>query len=408
MSNPKQDLGPGHPVYDALDQALARLVESEVRPDPAAERREGRSVSWPPRLPHGNSPNVRRVAGEDPRSRKQPDIFAEAVARAEQEQLERVEIPPVLLRRQSIGMVAKCAMAAAGAAIIALIYVVAFPAARTPVEDRALSASVAWQGLKSSLLSATPRKTAPTLNIHDGSGVINEPLKLGVSVDAAAPGMTVVIGRMPAGARLTTGKRASPDEWRMPALDSSEASIIPPADFVGEMDLSAELRGTDGVTLVTAFVRLTWASAPSDSVGTATAPAAPAPQQQPQALASPSPAATTASPSPAAAPPPASAEPAEELSPNKIAGMVRRAQELVASGDIPEARALLTRAAEAHNARAAFLLAKTFDPNGSKQVGAPEPRPDLAQARNWYQRAKEWGAPEAQRQLDALASYPLR
>jgi TPR repeat protein len=41
----------------------------------------------------------------------------------------------------------------------------------------------------------------------------------------------------------------------------------------------------------------------------------------------------------------------------------------------------------------------------SKQLGATEPEPDLAKARYWYQKAGEWGAPEAQRQLDALASY---
>ena len=28
---------------------------------------------------------------------------------------------------------------------------------------------------------------------------------------------------------------------------------------------------------------------------------------------------------------------------------------------------------------------------------------DVAQARMWYQRAKEWGEPDAQRRLDALA-----
>jgi hypothetical protein len=31
--------------------------------------------------------------------------------------------------------------------------------------------------------------------------------------------------------------------------------------------------------------------------------------------------------------------------------------------------------------------------------------PDLAQARNWYQKAEEWGASEARRELDALASH---
>jgi TPR repeat protein len=81
---------------------------------------------------------------------------------------------------------------------------------------------------------------------------------------------------------------------------------------------------------------------------------------------------------------------------------------MLASGDLQAARLQLTRAAEAHDPRAALLLAKTFDPIARRQYGAADPGPDLAQARNWYQRAREWGSPEAQRQLDALASYPRR
>ena len=85
--------------------------------------------------------------------------------------------------------------------------------------------------------------------------------------------------------------------------------------------------------------------------------------------------------------------------------IVKRAQELLATGDLQAARLLLLRAAEAHDARAAFWLAKTFDPIMSKQLGVADPEPDLAQARKWYQKAEEWGAPEARRQLEALASY---
>jgi len=100
--------------------------------------------------------------------------------------------------------------------------------------------------------------------------------------------------------------------------------------------------------------------------------------------------------------------PRAELAPNEIAGFVRRAQELLASGDMPGARSYLTRAAEAHDARAALLLAKTFDPMVSRHQSGADQGPDVAQARDWYQRAREWGAPEAQRQLDALASYPRK
>jgi hypothetical protein len=96
------------------------------------------------------------------------------------------------------------------------------------------------------------------------------------------------------------------------------------------------------------------------------------------------------------------------LSPNEIAASVRRAQELMASGDLRGARALLARAADAQDARAALLLAKTFDPLTSRQLSGADPGPDIAQARNWYQRARDWGSPEAQRQLDALASFPRR
>jgi hypothetical protein len=59
---------------------------------------------------------------------------------------------------------------------------------------------------------------------------------------------------------------------------------------------------------------------------------------------------------------------------------------------------------EAHNARAAFELAATYDPIVIRQLGNNSARPDLALARAWYQRAREWGSPDGAKQLDALAS----
>src|SRR6266851_1842713 len=390
MSDPKQDRGPDNPLY----YAPHRLSEQNDQTDPAIAPEHGTDNKvWPaPLTPHENVAHLRPVGGQDLQTQKQPDIFAEAVARAERRQLE--------------------------SELVALIYAVAFPTSQAPVEDGALSAQTTWQRLRSSLFPASPRKPAPTLIVRNNSGYINEPLELGVSVDASAPGMTVMIKSMPAGIRLTAGRPVSANEWRVPAQDISHTAIIPPTDFVGEMNLSAELYTADGATLVTTFVRLTWASVQSDSTAvvaaasTAAAPlapvaaappaaVAPAPPQ-PQAMAPPSQAAA------AEATPQARAEPIQELSPNESAALVRRAQELLASGDLPAARMLLRRAADAQNARAALLLAKTFDPTTLRQLSTTDPGPDLAQARNWYERAKEWGSPEAQRQLDALASYPRR
>jgi TPR repeat protein len=227
-----------------------------------------------------------------------------------------------------------------------------------------------------------------------------------------------MIKSRPAGVRLTAGRRVGADEWRVPAQDISHTAIIPPTDFVGEMNLPAELYTADGATLVTTFVRLTWASVQSDSTAMAAATSTAATPLAPVAAAplaavapAPPPPQAMAPPSQAAAAvdtPQARAEPSQELSPNEVAALVRRAQELLASGDLPAARMLLRRAADAQSARAALLLAKTFDPITSRQLSTADPGPDLAQARNWYQRAKEWGSPEAQRQLDALASFPRR
>jgi len=409
MSNPKPDVGPNDPLYYAPPRLGERNDETDAV---TGEHGKDENVWSAPRTPDENVAHLRPpIRLQDLRIQKQPDIFAEALARAEQEQFdpELVEVPSFPRHRRS--MVGRFAIVATGAAVVALVFVLAFPTSQGPGEDNAASALPTWESLKASLFPASARKPAPTLIVHDNSGYINEPLELGVSVESPAPGMTVMIKWMPAGARLTAGKRASANEWRVPAQIISDAAIIPPTDFVGELNLAAELRGADGATLVTTFLRLTWTSAQSGSAGASAAstaaappapPIAPAPQQ-PQAMASPPPAA------PAVATPPAPAEPIRELSPNEIAGLVRRAQEFLASGDLQGARLLLKRAADAHDARAALLLAKTFDPIALRQFSATaDPGPDLAQARNWYQKAREWGSPEAQRQLDALASFPRR
>jgi hypothetical protein len=344
---------------------------------------------------------LRSVEGRDSRTQKQPDIFAEAVAKVVQEQLEPefFEAPSVLQNRRALGIAARFAVATG---VAALVFVAAFPASQGPGEEGALSALPTWQSLKSSLFPAPQRKPAPTLVVRDGNGSVNEPLPLGVNVNSPGPSVTVTIGGMPAGARLTAGRRMSTSEWRVPAQEISDVSIVPPTDFVGVMNLIAELRGSDRAALVSSLVRLTWTSArpvvgtvevPASAATVASSPAAaPTPPQQ-QSITPPEPAgAARAEP------------PMRKINPDEVAGFLRRAQELLATGDVQAARLFLLRAAEAHDARAALSLAKTFDPALSKQSGAANPEPDPAQARDWYQKAEEWGALEAQRQREALAS----
>jgi TPR repeat protein len=72
---------------------------------------------------------------------------------------------------------------------------------------------------------------------------------------------------------------------------------------------------------------------------------------------------------------------------------------LLAIGDISSARLLLERAADAQEASAALMLARTYDP---AVLGTPDARsvtPDPAQARIWYRKAAEFGSQDAQQRL---------
>jgi len=251
----------------------------------------------------------------------------------EQGEPDLVEAPSVLQNRHAfVSIAARLAGAMAVSALVALVFVAAFPASQNPADEDGLASLPALKSLRSSLLPAPQRKPDPSLVIRDGGGPVNQRLSLAVNVKSPDPdpGATVTI----AGA-------------------STSAAIVP------------------------------------------SSPVAPTPQQQPPPIASPEPAVA------------AHAEPpVREINPDEVAGFVKRAQDLLATGDLQAARLLLLRAAQAHDARAALLLAKSFDPIVSKQFGMADAEPDLAQARNWYQKAEQWGASEARRELDALASYP--
>ena len=76
-----------------------------------------------------------------------------------------------------------------------------------------------------------------------------------------------------------------------------------------------------------------------------------------------------------------------------------RAKSLLALGDIGAARLLLERAANAQDATAAFLLARTYDPAVLGVRDTRSVRPDPAMARDWYRKAASLGSTDAQQRL---------
>ena len=99
---------------------------------------------------------------------------------------------------------------------------------------------------------------------------------------------------------------------------------------------------------------------------------------------------------------PPAAPPPRHLDADELATLLKRAKGLIATGDIASARLLLERAADAQEASAALILARTYDP---AVLGKPDARsiaPDPATARIWYQKAAQFGSRDAQQRLDQM------
>jgi hypothetical protein len=79
-----------------------------------------------------------------------------------------------------------------------------------------------------------------------------------------------------------------------------------------------------------------------------------------------------------------------------------RGQRDLQDGNIAQARLWFHRAAEAGIARGALLLAATYDPRELGRLGVLGVRPNVALARNWYERAQQLGEPEAKERLARL------
>jgi hypothetical protein len=97
--------------------------------------------------------------------------------------------------------------------------------------------------------------------------------------------------------------------------------------------------------------------------------------------------------------PPATAATPRRINADELAALLKRAKDLIAIGDIAPARLLLERAADAQEASAALLLAQTWDPAVLGEQDMRSIAPDPAIARGWYQKAAQFGSPDARQRL---------
>jgi hypothetical protein len=211
--------------------------------------------------------------------------------------------------------------------------------------------------------------------------------RLALAGSAAAIVALLVVGRFSVPG--STGATEQAETQRLSAADSQPQP--PPIVAEEASEPPQQLALADPSTPVTA---------PRPAIP-AVPPVAVAPPPPPPA---PAPALVAALvPPPAVAVAPPASAPTPELNPADLAMLLKRGQQLAASGDMAAARLTLRPAAEARNAQAALALGATYDPVVLRSLGIFGVTPDVAMARSWYEKARAYGSAEAPRRLELLA-----
>ncbi len=274
--------------------------------------------------------------------------------------------PPVHLRRRSwLSGVSRLALVILAAAVVALIAIGQFPFLdlwHQPATDRAVELAAASTRPAPSISVQRSAPALPRLTVQESRGASGEPAPLGVALQGRIDGAVVMVTGLLSGMTLSMGGAVGADAWQVPATDLASTWILPPKDFAGAADLVAELRLADDTIADRRPIHLEW---------TAAASAAPAQRQ---------------------------------LDREEIANLVKRGEDFIATGDLAAARLVLQRAAEADDAQAALALAATYDPFVLRELNVYGFSGDVATARAWYEKAKEFGSAEAPRRLEILAS----
>ncbi len=203
----------------------------------------------------------------------------------------------------------------------------------------------------------------------------------------------LLLSGLPVGSTISAGLPFGAGNWLLSASELSNAAIRPPRGFVGAIDLAAELRLADDTVADRLSLRLTWET-PETTTTIAAAQTVAAPVETGSTGTRPSETPNSQ----------ATSAPLRRMDREEITDLLKRGGEFVAAGNLGPARLALRRAAQAGDPQAAFVLATTYDPillETRRVIGVV---PDIAMARAWYEKAKEFGSTDASLRLELLAS----
>jgi TPR repeat protein len=209
--------------------------------------------------------------------------------------------------------------------------------------------------------------------------------------EALPPNSFVRLRGLPPSISLTEGHAIGPGSWAIPLFGLSALKANIPAGVSGRTEIVISLIAVDGALLAEATTALVVGPAamlapPDQKRANAVSPPPPVPATRPER-----------GPQPPPRPPELSAE--EKARAEKL---MAQGEKFLSQGNIAVARQYFQRAAEAGLAAGALRLAATYDPAELSRIQAQGVVPDRAEARKWYERARELGAPEAEERLARL------
>jgi len=238
-------------------------------------------------------------------------------------------------------------------------------------------------------------QSEPRLVLQDTvSGTDDEVLPLGAQASGETPGLALEITGLPKGMSISVGRHLGTGVWRILATDAADAMISPPPGFGGAVDLTVELRLADDTVIDHGSLHREWRQSPAIAaaqIETASAIRANSSDRE------------TAQPTIAGDQGVLSSENLQ-LDHQQIDFLIGRSETLISEGDVEAARILLHRAAEARSARAALTLGATYDPIMLAILHVHGVVADVSRARDWYEKANEFGSQEALQRLNVLVT----
>jgi hypothetical protein len=134
---------------------------------------------------------------------------------------------------------------------------VVFENSRESTNDRTTAAGSS-EPLTSATLVTRDEASPPKLIVEPSVGVTGEPVPIGLAVRGEANDAIIIITGLVPEMELSMGNAVAPNSWQLPAAALSYTWIAPPRDFVGSVDLVAELRLPNGQIADRQMLHVEW------------------------------------------------------------------------------------------------------------------------------------------------------